>query len=356
MTISAGCCYACIELWPDIVLRPQLDRLTVTIRKAYYQIVRELLASNIKAGTLPRGTRLFVAAVADRLAVSRSPVKRALELLAQEGLVRQDAALGYVVGNDADANAGTVRPNLHLLDLHLPGNSSEALVVPRWELILGTVERDLLHAIPFGIYQISETGLCDHFNVSRTVTREVLARLHERGVISKDRASHWIAGPLSARMLDHLHDIRQIVEPAALGQVVGMLVPDVIKAMRARADRALESGQTLSEGELARIEADLHETCLAPLRNPRMMQVVRNSQLSFVVNQLFATHVVRHDETAMLLEHRLVLDHLAIGDGAGAAAAMRHHLDADHLRTRERLKVLAIFGDPGQAPYLVRLV
>lgn len=354
MTWCGTSCYVgairCTRWVPD----PLSGRLTVTIRKAHYQIVRDLLARNITAGTLPEGTRLFVAAVADRLAVSRSPVKRALELLAQEGLVRQDAALGYVVGQDATAQP--LRPNLHLIDLHLPGKTSEALVLPRWEEILGRVERELMHAIPFGIYQISETGLCDHFSVSRTVIREVLARLHERGVISKDRASHWIAGPLSARMLDHLHDIRRIVEPAALGQVVGMLEPQSILTMRARTDHALESGQTLAEPDLEQIETDLHETCLAPLANPRMMQVVRNSQLSFIVNKLFATHVVRHDETAMLLEHRLVLDHLAIKDGAGAAAAMRHHLDADHQRTRERLKVLAIFGDPGPAPYLVRLV
>ena len=73
------------------------------------------------------------------------------------------------------------------------------------------------------------------------------------------------------------------------------------------------------------------------------------------VNRLFATHVVQHDESALLTEHRLVLDHLALGNAEGAAAALRHHLDADHVSTSERLKVLSVFEDPIVAPYLTRV-
>lgn len=326
----------------------------MNVHKAYYEIVRDVLALNIGEGALPQGTRLYVAAVADRLSVSRSPVKRALELLSDEGVVTRDGARGYVVGRTVVHD--TNRPNLHLLDLHLPGNETAALVPPSWEMIVQKVDQELMNAIPFGIYQISESGICDHFKVSRTVTREVLARLHDRGTISKDRASHWIAGPLSARMLDDLHDIRQIVEPAALDRAAPALDLGMVAAMRGRAASALSAEQTLTEDMLDRLETDLHVTCLSPLRNLRLAQVVRNAQLSFVVNRLFATYIARHDETAMLLEHRLVLDHLAIRDGTGAAMALRHHLDADHIRTRDRLKVLAVFGDPSIAPYLTRLV
>ena len=326
----------------------------MNVHKAYYEIVRDVLALNIGEGALPQGTRLYVAAVADRLSVSRSPVKRALELLSDEGVVTRDGARGYVVGRTVVHD--TTRPNLHLLDLHLPGNETAALVPPSWEMIVQKVDQEMMNAIPFGIYQISESGICDHFKVSRTVTREVLARLHDRGTISKDRASHWIAGPLSARMLDDLHDIRQIVEPAALDRAAPALDLGMVAAMRGRAASALSAEQTLTEDMLDRLETDLHVTCLSPLRNLRLAQVVRNAQLSFVVNRLFATYIARHDETAMLLEHRLVLDHLAIRDGTGAAMALRHHLDADHIRTRDRLKVLAVFGDPSIAPYLTRLV
>ncbi|MBC7740351.1 MAG: hypothetical protein H7245_24800 [Candidatus Saccharibacteria bacterium] len=90
-----------------------------------------------------------------------------------------------------------------------------------WERVLAVVAAQIQSCIPFGIYQESESAMCEHFAVSRRVscrvTREVLARLHEPGTIAKDRASHWDAGQLSARMLDEQHELRRLVEPAAIG-------------------------------------------------------------------------------------------------------------------------------------------
>ncbi len=91
------------------------------------------------------------------------------------------------------------------------------------------------------------------------------------------------------------------------------------------------------------------------MRNRRLAEIVRLSQLSHVINRLFGTYIGIHDESGMLSEHRLVYDHLILGDGTGAEAALRHHLDADHGRARARLKVLSVFGNPEIAPYLVRV-
>lgn len=74
-----------------------------------------------------------------------------------------------------------------------------------------------------------------------------------------------------------------------------------------------------------------------------------------MINRLFGTYIGVHDETDMLMEHRLTFDHLLLGDGAGAEAALRHHLDADHQRARARLKVLSVFSEPEIASYLVRI-
>jgi len=220
-----------------------------------------------------------------------------------------------------------------------------------WERILDDVAEATAASIPFGIYQISETGICEHFGVSRTVTREVLSRLQERGAIGKDRASHWIAGPLSARMLDDEHALRRLLEPAALVEAAALIRPQVPE-MQARLARASPS---CPPAEMDQIEADLHDTCAGLQPNRRLAAILQHLRTARRVNRLFATHVVQHDESALLAEHRLVLDHLALGDGEGASAALRHHLDADHSRTRERLKVLSVFGDPVVAPYLSRV-
>ncbi len=326
----------------------------MTANRPYYDVVREVLSANIESGRLPAGTRLFAAAVADRLGVSRPPVKRALQLLEQEGRVRQTPEHGYVVGT-GDDDTEPVRRNLHLLDLDVSERLSGTLVQPSWERIFEAVEEDVLNCIPFGTYQISEAALGEHFSVSRTVIRDVLSRMHGRGIVAKDRSSHWVAGPLSARMLDEAHEIRRLLEPSALGAAMMQLDMTELARMRESVRVTLETGAAVSQETIDALEADLHTGCIEPVRNRRLADTVRQSQLSLVVNRLFGTYIGVHDETEMLKEHRLVFDHLLLGDRDGAEVAHRHHLDADHSRARARRKVLSVFSEPEIAPYLIRI-
>ena len=319
------------------------------LQKAYFDIVQDWVKGSIDGGLLPDGTRLTVAAVADRLELSRSPVKRGLELLTIAGHLTRDERSGYIVGNGTEAAPHAA--NLFTLPLPDLAPATGALARAGWERILDEVAEATAASIPFGIYTISETAIGAHFGVSRTVTREVLSRLHERGAIGKGRASHWIAGPLSARMLDDEHALRLLLEPAALAAAAPK-TRTLLPAMQARLEKAAPN---CSPEDIDQIEADLHDICTADQPNRRMAAVLMHLRSGRRVNRLFATHVVQHDESALLTEHRLVLDHLALGNAEGAAAALRHHLDADHARTRERLKVLSVFEDPVVAPYLTRV-
>jgi DNA-binding GntR family transcriptional regulator len=187
------------------------------------------------------------------------------------------------------------------------------------------------------------------------VVRDVLSRMDARGLIAKDRSSHWIAGPFGARMLDEAHEVRRLIEPSALAAAMAHLDQKVPLAARAGLSAALAQAGAMSQASVDRIEADLHIECLRPLRNKRLAQAVRLSQISLVINRLFGTYIGVHDETDMLREHALVLDHMLLGDGEGALVAMRHHLDADHARARARLKVLSVFDAPEISPYLTRV-
>ncbi|SHG00494.1 DNA-binding transcriptional regulator, GntR family [Kaistia soli DSM 19436] len=322
--------------------------------KPYYQIVREVLSANVAAGNLPVGTRLLTTAVADRLGVSRPPVKRALELLEADGVITALSSQGYVVG-DAAAGTSPERTNLHRLELDLPLELGDNLGQASWERIFEAVEAEILNCIPFGTFQISESLIGEHFDVSRTVVRDVLSRLDARGLIVKDRSSHWIAGPLSARMLDDAHEIRRLIEPGALASAMPMLSAGFLRDSRAAVTEALERSTALSVGEVDAMEQALHVEALEPLRNRRLAGAVRLQQVSLVINRLFATYIGLHDESDMLREHALILDHMLLGDAEGATVAMRHHLDADHARSRARLKVLSVFDAAEIAPYLVRI-
>jgi DNA-binding GntR family transcriptional regulator len=316
----------------------------------YYQIVRDELRLNIVSGRLPEGTLLFEAAVADRLGVSRPPVRRALALLAEEGLVRRAKGRGFVVGR---AGVAAERRNLHAIPLDLSQRLSGGRA--SWEIIHDEVEANVLACSPFGVFQISEAGLGEAFEVSRTVVRDVLNRMHGRNLIVKDRRSHWIAGPLGARMLADYHELRRALEPRALSSALPGLDRSVLASMRERVRGAIAANAPPALAEIEAIETDLHVRCIAGLRNQRLLDAVRQTQLSLVINRLFGLYLGVHDEEEMLLEHRLIYDHLTLGDAAGAAAALGHHLEADHERARARLKVLSMFSEPDIAPYLIRI-
>jgi DNA-binding GntR family transcriptional regulator len=320
----------------------------------YYEIIRDELRRNISLGHLPQGTLLFEAAVADRLGVSRPPVRRALELLVREGVVQRTEGRGFVVGRGGRPFPSK-RQNLHALPLEISDRLGGSVGRATWEGIYDEVEAKVLACSPFGTFQISEAALGEHFRVSRTVIRDVLNRMHGRNLIGKDRRSHWTAGPLSARMLDEYHEIRRALEPRALAAALPTLDRANLNAMREGVREAIDAEQRAVQSTIDVLEADLHIRCLDRLRNRRLVEAVRQTQVSLVINRLFGVYIGVHDESGMLLEHRLVFDHLILGDARGVAVALEHHLDADHERARARLKVLSMFGEPEIAPYLTRI-
>lgn len=331
-------------------------RETLALGKGYYELVRTVLAENIRTGRIPLGTRLYTAAVADRLGLSPSPVRRALDRLAAEGILAAHPQQGYVVG-PAPPKVAPGRENLHRLDLDLSlletGRSTP--LVPRWETILEEVEGAVLRAIPFGTFQISEAGLCEHFGVSRTISREVLARLNGQGLIEKTRSSHWIVGPLSARTLDEMHEMRRLLEPQALCEAAPRLDPGLLTAMEQDLERLRASGGRGDAPEIDALETALHRDLIAACRNRRMIATIRGLQVAHVVDGLFRAHIGVHDAGATIDEHRMVVLHLLGRDAEGAAQALRRHLDLDHQRVRARLKVLSIFDAPNDLPYLIRI-
>lgn len=323
--------------------------------RPYFKIVEDLLALSIEDGRLPAGTQLMASALAKRLDVSRPPVTRALKELAERGLIVPIDGRGFMVSG---AEATTpLRRNLHELDIGfaIDQTRDEALVAPSWERILENVETDILNCTPFGTFMISETGLGQFFEVGRSVVREVLSRLHARRMIRKDRQSHWIVGPLSARMLKEGHEMRRQLEPIAVASAIGTLSRIDLAAMRERLRVALNDGIARSPDQVEGFEIDLHWTCVNASPNRLLTDMVKTMQYAGIVNRLFATYIGVHDASTMFAEHRLVFDHMLIGDREGTEAALRFHLDADHERAISRLKVLSIFDAPATAPYLTRI-
>ncbi|HXE23657.1 MAG TPA: extracellular solute-binding protein [Roseiarcus sp.] len=322
--------------------------------RPYYRVVRDDLARNILNGELQPGVVLLEGPIATLLGVSRGPVQRALELMAQEGLVHRFNGRGYLVGA-ASSGVEPIRVNLLTLNLDVSGDIQGHAQRAAWQRIYGEVADRVLSCCPFGAYKISESVMCAHFDVSRTVVRDVLNRLNHDGLIEKDRWSHWTAGPLTSRDVKEHFEIRALLEPAALQQAAGSLAPHELRAMKARLEQALRAPRSITPAEIERLERDMHETCLAGAANRRLISSIQRSRTPDVVDRLFARQVGLQEVEVMLREHGIVLDSLMAGDLDGAVGALALHLGRAMQRTKARLKVLSVLADQQTAPYLTPL-
>ena len=85
----------------------------------------------------------------------------------------------------------------------------------------------------FGHYRLDEQAAADHFSVSRSVVREALMRLRDRGLIEKEPYGQWLSGPLTAREVTDDYELRAVLEPQALQQTAPHLRRDDLMRMLA---------------------------------------------------------------------------------------------------------------------------
>lgn len=74
----------------------------------------------------------------------------------------------------------------------------------------------MVHLSVFGRHRINELELARHFGVGRTVARNVLLRMEGLGLVEKDERMRWAVTPLDDDRINHLYELRWLLEPAAL--------------------------------------------------------------------------------------------------------------------------------------------
>lgn len=320
-----------------------------------YEVVHDVLRDHVVWNRLPEGLVLLEGPIADIFEVSRAPVQRALKALAEEGLIDRFDGRGYVV----PAKRGDTTPlriGLREAGLVLPREAGLAMQArASWERIYEEVETAAAGAVAFGRYRFLEMDMAAHFSVSRTVIRDVLARLQERGLVEKDARSHWVAGPLTATAMREFYEMRRLLEPAALLQAAETLDRDELARMRDRLIEAERRHPDIAEETVHALEQDLHQRCVLRIENRQLIQVIRHSQLPLVTNHMFHRYLGVPAHSPELLEHRLVFEHLLNGAAAAAAAALEAHLTHALQRSLGRLKVLSVFPEPAVPRYMTRV-
>ncbi|WP_244616277.1 GntR family transcriptional regulator [Rhizobium sp. RU20A] len=321
-----------------------------------YEIAEEVLRRNIFEGVLPPGLVLLEGPIADILQTSRAPIQRALQALEADGLVHRFKGRGYLVGPPG-AGIEPDRTDIKSLGLTIPEHADEALQSrSSWERIYNTVERDVAGCVVFGQYRIIEIELANHFKVSRTIVRDILTRLRERGLVRKNQSSHWIAGPLTAQTIKEHFVLRRMLEPQALQTGANDIDREALTALFDRLV-ALEARDVPDYlDDLEDIQARFIETCVLATPNEKLQDLIRNNLLPMTATDRLLRRLGLPGDPMVITELRLVVELLMRGAPCAAAAMLETHLDAAVNRTIAQMKIVAIIPGPGEtADYLTRV-
>jgi DNA-binding GntR family transcriptional regulator len=323
-----------------------------------YEMVEEVLRQNILGGQFPSGLVLLEGPIAALMQTSRAPVQTALLRLEAQGLVRRFNGRGFIVAGPGETPE-PARIDLREFGLAIPKAIDDALQNrASWERIYETVESDVAACLVFGRYRLIEAELAEHFNVSRTVVRDVLGRLQERGLVEKNQSSHWIAEPLTAQSIREHFALRRILEPQALVSAAPLLDRARLAAVfeRFRQTEASFDDDNPESRDLEAFETLLIDTCVFATPNARLREEIRHNLLPVLAAERVLRQLGLPSDRAAITEHRLIVE-LLLQDAIAAAAAMLDaHLAAAERRSIAQIKIVAVLPEPQSiARYLTRL-
>jgi DNA-binding FadR family transcriptional regulator len=210
------------------------------------------------------------------------------------------------------------------------------------------VVHDLVSAIVTGEVAEGQTlppegDLAAHFGVSRTVIRESVKRIEEKGLVTVAQgrgtqaqpSTSWnILDPVvlsalvendsSLGVLDELATVRSALEGSMSAEVAARRTVDELEQLRA----ALELMSSTIDDEAAynQADADFHLLVMTLSQNRLATNITNILFQRARASQRFVGAPTRAAFDQTLAEHRRVLEAIEAGDPVAAEAAMRAHI------------------------------
>ncbi|MEL7344290.1 MAG: GntR family transcriptional regulator [Pseudomonadota bacterium] len=310
--------------------------------------IAECLRFNIERGSLCPGVVLRTAELARFFNVSRIPVARAIEELEEDRLVHKRGAQGYAIsGGSAEQKLDT---SAIVIPDHLVSRFDRQ---PSWERVYDKVETELLELMPYGRFQINESALTAHYDLNRGQTQQIVTRLCERGVAEKLSQSHCNLLAYDEPFLRHRYELRALLEPVAIEKASAHISKQEAKTALERHIAVAQDFPKGADRALPKLERQLHIDFLGRCSNPRIIVALEGAQVPLIATTRMILRVLGSDvEEPLLSEHIAILEPLAKGNPAGAAASLRAHLESSCERSVRRLSDLVALPEPALPPFL----
>lgn len=205
------------------------------------------------------------------------------------------------------------------------------------------VERIVRQVYPSGTSLPPEPVLCETFSVSRTVVREAVKVLQEKGLVQVRQGAgtmvtppaHWdmldelilmatIAEDDSLAILDDVVVTRRLLESDMAHVAARLAGPDTLERLRAlvdRMDQLVDDTLTYQEHDRA-----FHDTVMQASENRIARSVVRALESQVVNTSRYVGRTERALCVASNRGHRSIYERIAARDPQGAAEAMFTHI------------------------------
>lgn len=275
------------------------------------QKIANEITEAVRSGDIVAGQPVRSQALADRYGVSRSPVREALQILAERGVLEQRTNRGFF------ATAAAVSGRA------LPPDAAMAL---EWSSGYQQVAEDwLADRIPA---EVTEQMLRERYRLTKSQLSDILVRAAREGWAERKPGYGWRFLPVAKtpEAFEQIYRFRMIVEPAAMLEPSFRPDPQVFAEQRRIQERMLETDiGRLPDERLLHNGSLFHEEIIRLSGNPFLhLALVRINRMRRLLE--YRSKVDRDRLFVQCTEHLEILSLLEKGAVVEASARMRDHL------------------------------
>lgn len=281
-------------------------------RSALALRIADEIGASVMSGDLGGGTHLSAQKLADRFGVSRSPVREAMEVLEERGLVERIANRGYFIRN-ADSLKVEALPEGRSNPFDEPNDYQR--VASDW----------LSDQIPG---EVPEQFLRERYGLTRTQLTDILLRAVREGWAERKQGYGWRFLPVAktGEAFEQIYRFRMLIEPAAMLEPTFRIDRDVIARQRDIQQRMLDRDIEILPGEkLLQNGAVFHEDLIRMSGNPFFHHaLVRVNRMRRLME--YRAGLDRRRLYIQCAQHIEILDLLQKGEVMDASFLLRRHL------------------------------
>lgn len=266
----------------------------------------------VTTGDLSAGDHLRTQHLADKFGVSRSPVREAMQILAEQGLLEQKENRGFFIKDVPESKV--VEPI---------GDEARPFEVENDYQRLA--EDWLMDRIPA---EVTEGMLRDLYKVTKAQLSDMLMRAVREGWAERKQGYGWRFLPVAKtpEAFEQIYRFRMLIEPAAMLEPSFKLDRKILQEQRRIQERMLETDIVRLPAERLLHNGSLfHEELMKMSNNPFFhLSLVRVNQMRRLLE--YRSRIDRSRLFTQCEEHLAIVDLLDRSEILEASYAMRKHL------------------------------